>query len=105
VSLRAAVSNISHQVSRRIHSSTHLRRELASKLFEFLQLLSNLHFALFVQQHRDYRLRTACILYRLRREEEVVCRLVVECAVLWYVGWFLARRILEEEDDAVDVSE
>lgn len=85
--------------------ATHLWRKVARKLLEVLQLLANVDFALLVQQHRDQRLCAARILDRLRGEEELVCRLVVVRPVLGHVGRLLARGVLEEEDDAVDVSE
>jgi len=57
-----------------------------------------------VEQHGQQSLRAARILDRLCGEEEVLCRVVVECAVERLVcgGIGAVCRILEEEDDAVD---
>jgi hypothetical protein len=38
----------------------------------------------------------------LRREEEVIRRFVVVCAVLWFLAARFARGVLEEKDHAID---
>lgn len=105
VSPRSCVDVSQRLCSSSARRSTHLGRELARKLLELLQLPADLDLALLVQQHRNQRLCAARVLDRLRREEEPVRRLVVEGAVFRDVGGLLARRVLEEEDDAVDVAE
>lgn len=105
VSRRAAASQVSHSSPRHNHRSTHLWRELAREVLELLELLANVDLALLVQQHRDQRLSAACILDCLGCEEELVGGVVVVFAVVGSVGRLLARRVLEEKDDAVDVAE
>jgi hypothetical protein len=44
-------------------------------------------------------------LYRLRREEEVVCRLMIICAVFGCLAACFARGVFEEENYAIDGAE
>lgn len=82
--------------------ATYLWREIARKLLKLLQVLANLDIALAIQQQRNDGLRATRILYRLRGEEEVVRGVVVKGPVLGCACLRFARRVLEEEDDAVD---
>ena len=79
--------------------------ELARKFLELLQLFANIDLTLSIQQKRDDGLRTTSVLYSLRREEQIISRLMVVCAVFWYVGWCFARRVLEEKDDSIHGTE
>lgn len=83
----------------------HLGREFLRELLEFLQVLAYLDFAVLVEQHAEQRLRAARVLDRLRSEEDVIRGLVVEGPILGRVRASLARRIFEEEYDAVDLSQ
>jgi len=84
---------------------TYLWRKVPSKLLELLQFLTNIHLLLPIQQQRNNRLCTTRILYRLRREEELIRRLVVVRPVFRYVAGFLAGRVLEEEYYTVQCTE
>jgi uncharacterized metal-binding protein len=83
-------------------SATHLRRKLARKLLELFQLLSDVDFGLSIQQQGDNGLCAASVLDRLRRKEEVARRVMVVFAVLGCVAPCFTRRVLEEEDYAID---
>lgn len=100
-SVQSATRNATTQprVSRK---ATYLWREIARKLLKLLQVLANLDIALAIQQQRNDGLRATRILYRLRGEEEVVRGVVVKGPVLGCACLRFARRVLEEEDDAVD---
>jgi hypothetical protein len=79
--------------------------KLAGKFLELSQLLANVDFFFSVEQQRHYGLCATGILYRLRREEQVVCRLVIVCAVFGCLAACLARGVFEEEYYAIDGAE
>jgi hypothetical protein len=88
-----------------VATHAHLRWKLLGEFLELLQIFSYLHLAILVQQNTQQSLRAARILYCLRGKEDVVCRIMVEATVFWCVGPRFACRVLEEEYDAVDLSE
>jgi hypothetical protein len=81
----------------------HVLGKRSRELLEVPQRPANVHRAIVIQQHAEQRLCAARILDRLRGEEVFIGRAVVKRAVLRPVlGPLLARRVLEQEDDAVD---
>ncbi len=84
---------------------TNLWRKLASKLLELFQVLPYINCAFSIEKKGYNGLSTASILYCLRREEEVICRLVVVGTVFGCTRRCFARGIFEEEDDAVYCAE
>lgn len=84
---------------------TYLWRKVPCKFLELFQFLADIHLLFPIQQQRNDRLCTTRILYRLRREEELIRRLVVVRPVFRYVAGFLAGRVLEEEDYTIQCTE
>lgn len=93
-----------HEFANSVHVASHLWRELPRELLELSQLLPYLHLPVLVQQHRKQSLCPTGILYRLCGEEQIVRRRVVEATIFGGIGARLARRVLEEEYDAVDLA-
>lgn len=57
---------------------------------------------LLVQENRQQRLGTACVLNCLRGKEEILRGLEVELAIFGHTGGLFTGRIFEKENDAVD---
>ena len=79
---------IDHEHPKQETQTTHLGRKPVSEIRKLPQLISHIDPSLsgLIQQHRQQRLRPACVLDRLRRKEEIVGSSVVEGTVLRDIG-------------------
>lgn len=113
VAAREAVVHLADEVRVAQRLAAELGRQHHGELTKVAQLLANVDrgavsgrrpFAGLVQQYAEQRLRGACVLYRLRGEEELLRGRLVKGAIEGAIGCGVGfvGRVFEEEDDAVD---